>query len=77
MIRQKPISLKIDQGLIDRLDYMVAQRPGYKRNKAINQAVALFLDMVDYTEDYYKESSDKNRDNILRHLAIHVINHAK
>lgn len=77
MIRQKPISLKIDQGLIDRLDYMVAQRPGYNRNKAINQAVALFLDMVAYTEDYYKESSDKDRDKILRHLANYVIHHAK
>lgn len=77
MIRQKPISLKIDSGLIDRLDYVVAQRPGFNRNKAINQAVALYLDMVAFSEDYYKETQEGIRVRILRHLASHVIHHVK
>lgn len=73
MIRQKPISLKIDSGLLDRLDFMVAQRPGYNRNKVINHAVALLLDLLAFSEDYDKEMSPEGRRKILQHLTRHVL----
>lgn len=73
MIRQKPISLKIDSGLLDRLDFMVAQRPGYNRNKVINHAVALLLDVAAFSRDYDNELSAKGREKILQHLARHVL----
>lgn len=52
MIRQKPISLKIDLGLLQELDSEVAL--GWrKRNWHINQAIRIYLSLQD-TRRLYK-----------------------
>lgn len=60
MITQKPISLKIDCGLLEQLDQEVEQGLK-KRNAVINDAIAFYLEYKDaYRHEKYANSVGEN-----------------
>lgn len=77
MVTQKPISLKIDQELLEMLDAEV--KLGWrKRNWHINQAIRIYLELLDLNRRlncHYDENLKKSELNLfLRH---HVPNGAE
>lgn len=64
MIRQKPISLKIDKGLLAELDSEVAL--GWqKRNWHINQAIRIYLSLQDTRRLYKCVGNESNKSEVL------------
>ena len=64
MIRQKPISLKIDFELLEQLDSEAAL--GWrKRNWHINQAIRIYLSLQDTRRLYNCVGSDRNKAEVL------------
>lgn len=60
MVTQKAISLKIDTKLLEDLDYEVSI--GWrKRNTHINQAIALYLDLIDTRRRIKCYGNEKDR----------------
>lgn len=60
MIKQKPISLKIDRELLDQLDQEV-ELGWDKRNAVINKAIAFYLEYKDaYRHEKYANSVGEN-----------------
>lgn len=59
MVTQKPISLKIDTGLLERLDNEAGQT-WKSRNRLINEAIDMYLDLRD-TQRYQRLEESQGR----------------
>lgn len=65
MITQKPISLKIDKELLEKLD-KECQRTWRKRNWIINKAITYYLEIMEFRRLLRNEGQNENKKALLR-----------
>lgn len=60
MVRQKPISLKVNTFILERLD-KEAEQTWKSRNKLINEAIDMYLDLLEIQRRQRLEESQGNK----------------
>lgn len=72
MITQKPISLKIDFLTLEELDKELSLGY-YKRNTAINQAIVMYLRVMDARRRIRSYASLDDKERVLKELCSHLV----
>lgn len=72
MITQKPISLKIDLHTLEQLDKELSLGY-YKRNTAINQAIVMYLRVLDARRRIRSYGSLDDKERVLKELCSHLV----